>query len=91
MRWPGDLPKGRDERFTNMKWVARKVENLPKEVHLLADRPPTKGFHSTLALLPEAYVTDLVQVKILVAIRTIGGSQEITNAEYTEEDRRIRY
>lgn len=57
------------------------MQNLPKEMHLLADCPTTKGLHSTPALMPEAYVTDLVQVKILVAIRTKGESKEITITE----------
>jgi len=40
-RRPGDLPEGGDERLKNMAQVVLKPQNLPKELRLLADSPPT--------------------------------------------------
>jgi len=90
-RRPGDLPEGVDERLENMEQVVLKPQNLPEQLRLLADSPPVQGRPSISDLMTEAYQTDPLPGKILEAIRTNSGLQEITVAECTEKEGWLRY
>jgi len=90
-RRPGDLPEGGDERLRNMEQVVLKPQNLPKELRLLADSPPTQGHPSISDLMSDAYKTDPLPGKILEAIRTNGSLKDITVAECAEQDGKIQY
>jgi len=90
-RRPGDLPEGGDERLKNMEQVVLKPQNLPKELHSLADSPPAQGRLSISNLMMEAYETDSLQGRILEAIHTNGSLKDITVTECTEQDGKIWY
>jgi hypothetical protein len=81
---PGDLPEGRDERLKNMGQVVLKLQNIPKELLLLADSPPAQGRPSISDLMSDAYKTDPLPGKILEAIHTNRSLKEITVADCTE-------
>ena len=74
-----------------MEQVVLKLQNLPKELHLLADTPLAQGRPSISDLMTEAYETDPLPGKILEGIHTNGSVKDITIAECTEQDGRIEY
>ena len=90
-RRPGDLPERGDERLNDMEKVVLKPQNLPKQLRLLADSPPAQGCPSITDLMTEAYKTDPLPGKILEAIRTKNGLQQITIADCIADGGRIRY
>jgi len=90
-RRPGDLPEGGDERLNNMEQVVLKPQNVPEQLHLLEDSPPTQGHPSIPDLIIKAYETDPQPGRILEAIRTKCGIQEITIADCIQNGGRIRY
>jgi len=90
-RRPGDLPEGGDERLENMEQVVLKPQNQPEQLRLLADSPAVQGRPSIFDRMTEAYETDPLPGKILEAIWTKSGIQEITIAECIEDKGRIRY
>jgi len=71
--------------------VVLKPQNLPKQLRLLADSLPAQGCPSIPDLMTEAYQTDPLPGKILEAIRTNSGLQEITVTECTDENGQLRY
>ena len=90
-RRPGDLPEGGDERLKNMEQVVLKPQNVPEQFRLLADSPPAQGRPSIPDLMIKAYQTDPLPGKIMDAIRTNCGLQEITVTECKEENGWLRY
>jgi len=90
-RRPGDLPEGGDEILNNMEQVVLKLQNLPEQLCLIADNPPAQCCPSSSDHMNKAYETDPLPGKILEAIRTKSGLQEITIAECIEERGQIRY
>jgi len=90
-RRPGDLPERGDERLKKIEQVVLKLQNLPRELCLLADSPPAQGGPSIADLMTDAYEPDPLSGKILEAIRTNGSLKEIMVAECTEQDGRIQY
>ena len=90
-RRPGDLPEGGDERLKNMEQVVLKRQNLPEQLHLLADSSPAQGRPSISDLLVEAYETDPLPGRLFEAIWTNGSLKEITIAECTKEDGKLQY
>ena len=90
-RRPGDHPEGGVERLKNMEQMVLKPQNLPEQLHLLADSPPTQGRPSIPNHMTKACQTDPLPGKILEAIQTNSGQQEITVVECTEENERLRY
>ena len=90
-RRPGDLPEGGDERLKNMDQVVLNPQNLPEQLCLLADGPPIQGLPSVSNLMPKAYGSNPLPEKILEAIQMNSGIQEITIAEWIEDERQIRY
>jgi len=91
MRRPGDLPDGVDEGLKNMEQVVLKTQSLPDQLHLLANHPPAQGRPPISDHMAEAYETDLLQGKILEAIKTNSGLHEISIAQCRNEDGRTRY
>jgi len=90
-RRPGDLPEEGDERLNNMAQEVLKPQNLPEQLHLLADSPAMQGRPSLPELFIQAYETDPLPGKILEAIRTNGSLKDITIAECPEHNGRIQY
>jgi len=74
-----------------MEQVLLKPQNLPEQLRLLADRPPTQGCPSIPDLLTKAYQTDPLPGKLLEGIRMNSGLQELTVVECTEENGRLSY
>jgi len=74
-----------------MEQVVLKLQNLLRELGLLADSPPAQGRPSISDLMTNAYETDPVPGKILEAIHTNGSMKDITIAECTEHDGIILY
>jgi len=74
-----------------MERVVVKLQNVPEQLHLLADSPPTQGHPSIPDLIIKAYETDPQPGRILEAIRTKCGIREIAIAECIENGGRIRY
>jgi len=73
MRWLGDLAEGGDEIWLYMDQPGLKLQNLPKQLRLLADSPPTTGRRSIANLMGEASVTDQLPVMMLDTMRTNRG------------------
>jgi len=90
-RRPGYHPEGGDERFEIVEQVVPKPQNLPKQLHLLADSPPAQGRPSVSDLMTEPYVADPQPGTILEAIQTKNGLHEIAIAECIEVEGRMRY
>jgi len=74
-----------------MEQVILKPQNLPRELRLLVDSPPSQGRLSIPDLMTEACQTDAVQGKMLETIRTNGSQKNDTVADCTEQDGRIQY
>jgi len=87
----GDHPEGGDERLDNLEQMVLKLQNLPEQLRLLADSPPAQGHPSISNLMTEAYETYPLPGKVLEAIRTKSGLQEVTTAECIKNGGRIRY
>jgi hypothetical protein len=87
----GDLPDGGDERLKNMEQVVLKLQNVLKELCLLADGLHVQGGPFIADLMTEAYETDLLPAKILETIPMNGSLKEIMVAERTEQQGKIRY
>jgi len=71
--------------------VILEPQNRLEQLRLLADSPPVRGRPSIFDLMAAAYGTDQLPGRILRAIRTKSGIQEITIAECIENERQIRY
>jgi len=80
-----------DERLNNMEQVVLKLQNLPKQLHMLVESPPAQGRPFISDLTTEASEADPLPGKILEAIQTKNRLQEITIAECIEDGGRIRY
>jgi len=72
-RRPGDLPEVGDEWLKNMAQVVLKPQNLPEQLRLVADGPPTQGCPSISDHLTKAYIFNSVQWKVMEAIWMGGG------------------
>ena len=90
-RRPGDLPDGGDKRPKNMEQVVLKPQNLPEQLRLLEDSPPTQGRPSIPDLMTNAYQTYPLPRKILEAIGMNSGQEGIRVTECTEETGQLRY
>ena len=89
MCWQGGQEtslSGGDERLKNLEQVVLKTQNLSNQLHLLVNCPPAQGCPSIPNLNAEAYMTDLLQGKILEAIRRNETLRNITVAECIEHD-----
>jgi hypothetical protein len=80
-----------DVGLKNMEQVILKMQSLPDQLHLLANHPPAQGRPPISDHIAEAYETDLLPGKILEAIKTNSGLQEITIAQCLDVDGRTRY
>jgi len=89
-RSPGDLLERGDERLNDTEQVVLKPQDLPNQLHLLAESPPTQGRPSISDLKTQAYRNDPLPGKILEAIWTKSGLQEIAIAECIEKEGWIR-
>ena len=67
-RSPGDLLERGDERLNDTEQVVLKPQDLPNQLHLLAESPPTQGRPSISDLKTQAYRNDPLPGKILEAI-----------------------
>jgi len=74
-----------------MEQAVLKPQNLPEQSHLFAASQHAEGGPSISDLMGYAYQTNPLPGKILDAIRTNSGLQEIAVAECTEENGRLRY
>ena len=74
-----------------MELVVPKPQNLLEQLRLVADSPPTQGCSFIFHLMTKASETDTLPGRIVEAIRTNGGLQEITIAESIEEKGRMQY
>ena len=90
-RRPGDLPEGGDKRLKNMEQAVLKPQNIPEQLHLLADSPPMLGHPSLSDILIQAYQVDPLTDRILSAIQSNGSLKETTVAECTELEGRVLY
>jgi len=90
-RRPADPPEGGDERLETMQQVNLKLQSVPEHLPLWVDSPPAHGRPSISDFMTNAYETDPLPEKILKAIETKCGLQEITVAECIEEEGSIRY
>jgi hypothetical protein len=86
MSRPEDHREGGDERFTNMEWVVLKPQNLPRELLLLTDSPPVTSCSSISDLITAAYKNNPLPCEIFESIQANCSAEDITIAEYVEQD-----
>jgi len=82
---------GGDERLNNMEQVVLKLQNVPEQLHLLANSLPVMGLPSIVKRIAQASETVLLLGSILEPIQGNDSHKGITIAECTEQEGRIPY